>query len=238
MATARPSSRFGALPQVEHDWFGYSLWVVAAGVLGFAVPAIFSGMLEMPRNWFLVPYFAIMVPFLYAYIRWTGVDIGQAIRHRWIWGVAGGGVIGAFMVMNIINNETASARPEGVELIGSMLWLGIAYGVVDALLLTVLPVTAVWLAFKSAGMTKNWTGKALSAAVALAASLTVTAVYHAGYVEFRDADLISPVFGNGIMSLGFLITANPLTAIIAHIALHVVSVWHGIDTTVTLPPHY
>jgi 5,10-methylenetetrahydromethanopterin reductase len=29
-----------------------------------------------------------------------------------------------------------------------------------------------------------------------------------------------------------------ITAIIAHIALHVASVWHGIDTTVSLPPHY
>jgi hypothetical protein len=238
MATARPSSRFETFPRVEHDWFGYSLWVVAAGLLGFAVPAIFSGMLEMPRNWFLVPYFAIMVPFLYAYIRWTGIDIGQVIRHRWIWGVAGGAVIGAIMVMNIINNEPASTRPEGLELVGSMVWLGIFYGTVDALLLTVLPVSAVWLAFKSAGMTRRWAGKALTAVIAMVASVAVTAVYHAGYVEFRDADLFSAMFGNGVISFGFLITANPLTAIIAHIALHVVSVWHGIDTTVTLPPHY
>ena len=44
--------------------------------------------------------------------------------------------------------------------------------------------------------------------------------------------------GNSIFSLGFLLTANPLTAVLAHIAMHIASVFHGIDTTVTLPPHY
>ena len=30
----------------------------------------------------------------------------------------------------------------------------------------------------------------------------------------------------------------PITAVGAHVALHVASVLHGIDTTVTLPPRY
>ncbi|WP_166179205.1 hypothetical protein [Rubrobacter tropicus] len=50
--------------------------------------------------------------------------------------------------------------------------------------------------------------------------------------------MASPLIGNGIMTLGYLLTFNPLTAIGAHAALHVASVLHGVDTTVTLPPHY
>jgi hypothetical protein len=68
--------------------------------------------------------------------------------------------------------------------------------------------------------------------------LLVTAAYHLGYVEFRDGDVGSPLFGGSLTILGYLITANPLTAVLTHIVLHVVSVWHGIDSTVTLPPHY
>jgi hypothetical protein len=35
-----------------------------------------------------------------------------------------------------------------------------------------------------------------------------------------------------------LLTGNSLTAIGAHVALHVASVPHGVETTVMLPPHY
>jgi hypothetical protein len=173
------------------------LWLPAGAIIDFAVQAIFSAMLEMPRSWYLIPDFTVVVSFLYAYIRWAGIEVAQAIRHRWVRGVVCRAALSAFMIMNIVNNETASPRPEGLELIGSLLWLGIVYGVVEAIRLTVLPVSAVWLAFKSAGMTRNTSGKLLAATAALAAILAVTAVYHAGYVEFRDTDLISPVFGNG-----------------------------------------
>jgi hypothetical protein len=37
-------------------WHVHLLWVVAAGVLGFATAAVFAGVLRLPRNWFLVPY--------------------------------------------------------------------------------------------------------------------------------------------------------------------------------------
>jgi hypothetical protein len=39
--------------------------------------------------------------------------------------------------------------------------------------------------------------------------------------------------------LGFaILTGNPITAIGAHIVLHIASALHGVETTVTLPPHY
>jgi hypothetical protein len=221
-----------------HRWQGYALWMVAAAGLGFAVTALFSAGLELSRNWLLVPYFAITIPFLVAYVRWADIDVWRAVRHHWVWGVIGGAVVGTLLVMNIVTNEPASPRPEGLELIRDLLWLGVAYGTVDALLLTVMPVSAVWLAFKSVGATASWKGKIAAGVVAMLASLVVTAAYHLGYTEFRGDDVSEPLTGNGIMTLGYLLSTNPITAIVSHIALHVSSVWHGVDTTVTLPPHY
>jgi hypothetical protein len=40
------------------------------------------------------------------------------------------------------------------------------------------------------------------------------------------------------MSLGYLITANPIAAIASHIAMHVAGILHGPETTAQLPPHY
>jgi hypothetical protein len=230
-------ARQRARPASTHAWLDYALWIAGAAALGFGVSGVFSGAMEMERNWYLLPYFAIMVPFIIAYIRWTGVDVMRVLRQNGVWGLLGGPVIGAFLVMRMLQ-EPASPRSEGVALIGDLLWLGLAYGLVDALLLTVLPVSAVWLAFREHGLTGSWAGKVVAGALGLAASLAVTAAYHVGYAEFRGTDVVDPVTGNGVMSLGFLLTANPLTAVIAHVAMHVASVWHGVDTTVTLPPHY
>jgi len=119
----------------------------------------------------------------------------------------------------------------------ALIWLGLAYGTVDALLLTVMPALATWDAFNRLCLVSG-PGRILAGAAALVASLFVTAAYHVGYAEFRGPQLLAPVFGNGIMTLGYLLTTNPVTAIGAHVTLHVASVLHGIDTTVTLPPHY
>jgi len=50
--------------------------------------------------------------------------------------------------------------------------------------------------------------------------------------------VIAPIIGNGVMSLGYLITANPIAAIASHIAMHVAGILHGPETTAQLPPHY
>jgi hypothetical protein len=68
--------------------------------------------------------------------------------------------------------------------------------------------------------------------------MVVTMAYHAGYAEFRGSDLGEPVVGNSVISVSYILTANPISAVIVHIAMHVASVLHGIDTTATLPPHY
>jgi hypothetical protein len=40
------------------------------------------------------------------------------------------------------------------------------------------------------------------------------------------------------MTLGYILTANPLTAVLAHVAMHVSAVLHGFTTAVQLPPHF
>jgi hypothetical protein len=212
-------------------------WVASAAALGFGVAWVFSDLLEMPRPWYLLVYVGVITPFLRAYLRWTGVDLLAVLMRRWQWAVLVGGVFGVFLVMRMLD-EPSSPRPQGLELVGDILWLGVVYGVVDALLLSVLPISAAWLGFRAHGWTSTWTGKAAAVIVGMVASMLVTAAYHAGYAEYRGEDLLDPVVGNGVMSLSYLLTANPISAVIAHVAMHIASVLHGIDTTTTLPPHY
>jgi hypothetical protein len=213
------------------------VWVLIAGAVGFTVTTLCSGLAELRRDWFVAVYALVVALLLFVYVRWSELNIGQFLRHRWVWGVIGAVVVGAIMVLSV-QRMPASPQPTGATFLWDILWLGLIYGIVDALLLTVLPVTATWRAFAAAGRTKHWPGKLAAGITAFAASLVVTGSYHLGFVEFRGPQVIDPLIGNGVMTLGYLLTVNPITAIGAHIALHTASVLHGVETTVTLPPHY
>jgi hypothetical protein len=218
-------------------WYVYLGWIVAAGVLGFAISSIFAGLLRLPRSIYLIPYVGLAGLFLYAYVRWSGLSIGNLLRHNWHWGLIGAVLLAAFTVKNILS-QPSSPRSEGFTLVFDLLWSGVTYGLMDALLLSILPVLATWQAFTLLNWTENWPGKILVGAIAAIASLLVTAAYHLGYPEYRGGGLFGPVIGNTAMTLGYLITNNPLAAILSHIAMHITAVLHGPASVMQLPPHY
>lgn len=223
---------------VHKSWWAYLLWVPAAALLGFAVAEIFAGLLQLPRSIYLIPYVVLVSLFLYAFVRWSELAIPDLLRHHWVWGLVGGVLVGAFTVRNIYS-QPASAHAEGLMLVFQILWLGVVYGLIDALLLSVLPVLATWQGFSELGWTGSWPGKILVGFIALLASLFVTVLYHLGYPEIRQPGaLFGPTLGNGVMTLGYLLTGNPLAAIISHIAMHIAGVLHGPATVIQLPPHY
>jgi hypothetical protein len=74
-------------------------------------------------------------------------------------------------------------------------------------------------------------------AVALVASLLMTAVYHSGYSDFRSEKLRKPIAGDVVWSVPTLVTLNPIGAPIAHAGLHVSAVLHSYETETFLPPH-
>jgi hypothetical protein len=74
-------------------------------------------------------------------------------------------------------------------------------------------------------------------ALALVMAFGFTAVYHAGYSDFRSGKIGTPLRGTAMWSLPTLLTLNPLGAPIAHIGLHVSAVIHSYQTDTFLPPH-
>ena len=121
---------------------------------------------------------------------------------------------------------------------GIALAMGIAYGLTDALLLSILPVFATWQAFTLLNWTITLPGKILVGAIAMLVSILVTVAYHFGYREYRGKGIRGPVIGNTAMTLGYLLTNNPLAAILSHIAMHIAGVMRGPASVTQLPPHY
>jgi hypothetical protein len=218
-------------------WYAYLGWIAAAGLLGFAISVIFARFLRLPRNIFLIPYIGLSSLFLYAYLKWSELSVLDLIQHHWIWGLGVAILLAAFTIKNILS-QPASARAQGFALGFDLLWSGVIYGLVDALLLSVLPVLAAWQAFSLLNWTANWPGKFLVGGLAILASLFVTVAYHLGYPEYQRQGLFGPVIGNTTMTLGYLITTNPLAAVLSHIAMHIAGVLRGPASVVQLPPHY
>lgn len=209
-------------------------WLVAAGMLGFAVSAVFAGGLRWSRSAFLVPYLLLGSAFAILYLRAHPLPALRWVAH---WPRAAAAVIVAWLLLwQNIKGQPASAPPQGLDLLAALAWSGVAYGAMDALLLNVLPVLAVGGPPQDpAGPTPARLRQAL---IALLASLLVTVAYHAGYPEFQGQKILYAVIGNVIITATYLASGSPLAPIATHVVMHVMAVLHGIDTTLQLPPHY
>ena len=115
--------------------------------------------------------------------------------------------------------------------------IGILYGITDGLLLSVFPILVVFAAFAGTRLDRRRSGKVAVGAIALAASLAMTAVYHAGYSDFRSEKMSKPLTGDVMWSVPTLVTLNPIGSPIAHAGLHTAAVLHSYETDTFLPPH-
>jgi hypothetical protein len=214
------------------------LWIAGGAVLSFAVSALFAGRMQLERNYYLLVYVPISAFFIAGFYLWSGTDIVAQFTTKWMWGVLGAAVVGFIAVRDVLKQQPYPRRRKWGFAI-DLLWPGLAYGLADGMLLSVFPIMAVYYAAPEIRLTDTFLGGNLAVALAaLAASLVITLIYHLGYPEFRGKQVLWTLVGNGLMSVAFLLTGNPIAAVASHIAMHTTSMVHGRETTLQLPPHY
>jgi hypothetical protein len=213
------------------------IWLFTASLLGFGIAAIFAGWLRLKRNLYLLFYIPGIAVLFCLFITTNNLIIKEIITHNWYWGLLGALIAGAFVIKNVLS-QPSSPHSKGSGLLLDMIWPGLTYGLIDALLLSVLPVLALRLTLTGEIWTSTFPGKIGFGFIALIASFFATTLYHLGYPEFRGKNLIWPNIGNGVLTLAYILTMNPLAAILPHMAMHVAAMIHGRDTTGQVPPHY
>jgi hypothetical protein len=211
-------------------------WILGSAAVGFGSSFLFSDVLGLARTPFVAAHAVVVLSWFGLYLLSERIRFSSQLRRRWLAGLLVGLVFGLILARNVLS-QPASARPEGGELAFNLVWSGLVYGLVDALLLTVVPVLACYGSrpddqLRRAG--PRWRFGLL----ALGASLAITGAYHLGFEEFRGVALIQPLIGNGLITLSYLLAGNPLAPIGAHLLMHLAAVWHGMATTAQLPPHY
>lgn len=215
----------------------FIVWILGAAAVSFGISALFAGRLQMRRNYFLLIYLSISTVFIAAFYIRNGTDLFAQLGRNLIWGLATSAVVGFIAVRNVLRQQPYPRRT-GMKFFIDVVWPGLGYGAVDGMLLSVLPVTAVYRTFLGMAWTTGFFGRLSLGCLALTVSLFITFMYHIGYPEFRNKRVVWTLFGNGLFSIAFIATGNPFAAVLPHIAMHIASVVYGRETTIQLPPHY
>jgi xanthine/uracil permease len=212
-------------------------WLVGGIAGAFLVPFIVADQLGLQRDLYYALYVAAVVGLFVAWARDTRQPLREMVVRRWRLAVGLGVGFAAISAFIATRADGGTDHPGGIEFIAAIGWRGIVYGAADGLLLSAFPILLVFAALRDSRLRRRAGGIVAVGAVAMVASLAMTAVYHAGYSDFRSDKLRKPVTGDLVWSVPTLATLNPVGSPIAHVGLHVGAVVHNYDTDLFLPPH-
>lgn len=213
--------------------WGVFLVLLGMVVVGsFLVTYLSTDLGRVPR----APYVGLLTAatglMTWVYLWSTGTAATEFVRTGWAWGIVGAVVAGALTGLQT-RRWPAIGRARGPAVLGKLAWEGLVYGATEGMLLSILPVLAVWQGGRTLGWTDSWAGKIGIGAVAMVASAVVIAVHHFGYREFRGSVVRYPIMACSVFSLAYLLTGSVISAIGGHIVLHAALIVRGSE----LPPH-
>jgi hypothetical protein len=203
----------------------------------FLVPFLLADRVGLQRDVYYALYVTAVAGLFFGWARDTHQPLREMFSRRWQLAVALGAVFAIASAFIATRAEAGTGHPAGLEFIAALGWRGVVYGAADGLLLSAFPIMVVFAALRDSRVRRRAGGLVAVGAVAMIASLAMTAVYHAGYSDFRSDKLRKPVTGDLVWSVPTLATLNPIGAPIAHVGLHVGAVAHNYDTDLFLPPH-
>jgi hypothetical protein len=222
------------VPRAAPEAVRQLVWFAAVCGVSFLVPYLGVSVLDLQHDVFYLVYFAVTIGLIATYVRVEGVEVAEIFRQRRRWSLGAGVVVAAFLVLNVFNTSDATARPHGAYFVFELLWRGVGYGVVDTLLLTILPCFVAYELLH--GHVTGLAGKVRFTALALPLVVVVTAAYHSGYPQYRQDGLSRPETGNVLISIPTFATVNPAGSVLAHVSQHVAAVTHAYESRIFDPP--
>jgi len=214
-----------------HPW----RWFAGGALLFFLVPLLGTDLLELQPDLYYLLYFSAAAAWFAVFVRRHAVVLHDFWRPNLGYSLVVGAVVGAGLAAMVLSQEPTD-HPDGWRFAFEIIWRGVVYGAIDALTLFVFPAAVAYLLLH--GNRAGAKRKLGFAGLALGLSMLVTASYHLGYSEFRNADLRSPEIGAIAASIPAVLTGNPLGSVVAHSTVHVSAVVHQREggSTHMLPP--
>jgi hypothetical protein len=229
---ARPVVTRDGTPLRHFAWFGGGM------IVAFLVPFVLADRIGLQRDVYYGVYAASVVGLFVGWSYDTGQSVREMCARRWKLAVVLGLAAACAMAFFAIRQDVSGPHPGGLTFIGSVAWRGVAYGAADGLLLSAFPILLVFAALRNTKLRKRAGGLITVGAAAMVASLAMTAVYHAGYGDFRSSKISKPLTGDLVWSISTLATLNPVGAPVAHVGLHVSALFDNYNSNLFLPPHH
>jgi hypothetical protein len=191
-------------------------WFAIVCLVAFGVPYLGVSVLALHRDFFYLVHLIVTIGLVASYVRVEHVDAAELFRRRSGASLGIGAILAAFLVLNVLRSEPATEHPGGAYFTFELLWRGVAYGLVDTLLLTIFPCLIAYELMQ--GQLAGLRGRLRFTALTLPLVLVITATYHWGYPQYREDGLSRPEIGNVLISIPALATTNPVGSLVAHVA--------------------
>ena len=212
-------------------------WLAGGCALTFGVSWLGTTVLGLQHDLYYLIYFTFALGYLGWFATKSDIAWGVVLRRN-VWWSLGVGALVAFAVARQIMGGDGTPHPGGGFYGFELVWRGVVYGAVDALILFVFPAVVAYLVLR--GNRKGLGRKAAFAGLVLLFSLVVSTTYHLGYSSYRGSELSKPLIGTVMADVPAMLTGNPAGAIVAHVTAHTTAVGHqyygGDGTNRSLPP--
>ena len=203
------------------------IWLCALALGSFLVSWLFSDLLRLPRTAYIAIFAIGTGVFLYGYVQWSNLNWATFISHQWLLGLMVAVVSGLAVIALVpwlVRWQSLALLPppglRGMRLVSMLLLDGVVNGAAEATLISVLPVLIVWQALSPLLWFEQWPGSILTPIIAFAVSLIIVTLHHLGFPELRCHLILFVIGGNAVFTLAYLLTVNPLAAVVAHVMMH------------------
>jgi hypothetical protein len=210
-------------------------WFAGVSAIAFLVPLVFLSWLKLHHDVYYLVYFATVAAVLAIYVHANDINVVDVVARSWQLSLALGFASGAFVTWSVLGRIDSTPHPSGAYFAFEILWRGVVYGIVDALLLSAFPGLIAWEL-----MQRNIAGagrRIRYGVLTLALVGIITATYHAGYKDLQNVrGILQPEIGNAIISASVIASANPAGSVLAHVSMHLAAVTHSYESKDRLPP--
>src|SRR6476620_4468759 len=115
-------------------------WFALGSFVSFLIPYVGLSVLDLQHDAFYLLYFCVTLALLGTYTRVERIDLRDTFTRNWAWSIGIGVGTAVALWRNGLVNSDATSRPHGAYFAFEVLWRGVGYGIVDALLLTAFPL--------------------------------------------------------------------------------------------------
>ena len=212
-------------------------WLAGGAALTFVVSWLGTTVLGLHHDLYYLVYFTLALGYLGWFAARSRLAVRNLLREHLWWSIALGALV-AFAIVGQVVGQPSTSHPSGGYFIFELVWRGVVYGTVDALVLSAFPALVALLVLR--GDRKGALRKIAFAGLVLLMSLVVSTSYHLGYSTYRGSELSKPLIGTVMMNLPTVLTGNPAGAVVQHATVHTTAVVHqyygGSGTNHFLPP--